>query len=273
MLEVVNELAPARLRELDNFLSFIGIYDDARRLGAFTRLLMRNRALIRGAVGVEAGAGLGTLTEFILRLGCRKIYAVEENGFCCQHLRRKFKAEPRVEVVRERIERFRPRTKIDFLFQELYGGLLLDESLLALERIRFDPGVVIPDGGKILAEEVSFRRLADPTIDSALGRLLEGALVTDLFPYFRFRQPFIFGEWKYRRRRTVHEFTSRPLKKSGVLALGMEVWHGGTRITGTQNCVNWPYVFTPVKPGRLTLSFCYKQGHTRVLSQWRKERS
>ncbi|MDD5347084.1 MAG: rRNA adenine N-6-methyltransferase family protein [Candidatus Omnitrophica bacterium] len=268
MLEIINEVSQKRLRELDNFLSFIGIYEDHRRTQAFTRLLAKNRGLIRGKTGIEAGAGLGIITELLVKLGARKVFAVEENAFCCQFLRKKFKGDPRVEVVHERIERFRPRRSIDFLFQELYGGLLLDESLLALERIKFDPGAVIPDGGAILAEEVSLAQLKDPTVDRTLARLLDDALITDMFPYFRFRAPSVIGTWKFSRRKVDHSLVCKVRGRGGIIALGMEVRHGNARVTGTKECFNWPYSFTPVKSGKFRLSFKYRNGATRVYWKW-----
>ncbi len=266
MLEIVNRLPARSFREIDNFLSFIGIYEDRQRTAALRALITRNRAAIAGKVGVEAGAGLGVLTRALLAAGAKRVYAVEGNAQCAQFLRQRFAAEPRVEVVGEPIERFRPPGgKVDFLFHELYGALLLDESILALERIRFDPGAVFPNGGRLLAQVVPLSRFKDPTITPALLRPLRQALVTDLFANFRFTAPRVAAEWRFKRGARGYVFACRlPACPDGVLALGMQVRHAGHMVTGTQECFNWPYVFTPAAGTKFRLAFSYCRGMTEV---------
>jgi hypothetical protein len=79
-----------------------------------------------------------------------------------------------------------------------------------------------------------------------LLRGLDGALVTDLFPYFKFTEPFVIGEWRFRRQKKRRSYEFSVPRGGEVLVLGMEVWHSGRRISGTQYCDNWSFIATPV---------------------------
>ncbi|MCX7926945.1 MAG: hypothetical protein N2606_02270 [Candidatus Omnitrophica bacterium] len=268
MLEVINEIEREQLRQVEDFLAFIGIYDDYRRTKALKRLLISQKKAISGRVGVEAGAGLGEFTEFLLHLGAQKVYAVEENALCCRLLREKFKHNRRVEVVEEHIEHFHPKEKIDFLFQELYGALLLDENLLSLERIKFKPTLVIPNAGSLLFEEMGFKQLKDPTLTEERIKLLEGVLVSDLFPYFEFRHPKILAQWIFKRGKRDYTFYGKVKLKKGILALGMEIFHNNKVVVGTVGCYNWPYIFTPIVSDKFEISFKYTTQLTQVFWKW-----
>jgi len=265
MFEIVNKLPAKKFQEADEFLNFLGIYEDEKRNQSFSRLIERNGCFIAGRTGVEAGAGLGSLTQVLLDAGAKKVYAVEENSFCAQFLKNRFKSNNKVKVIHDKIENFTPprKEKMQFLFQELYGPLLLDESLLSLEKIKFDPGIVLPDSGLILGEVVRLEDFNDPTITEDIINLLEGTLVTDLFLNFRFKKPFVIGSWQFRKGQRNYSFEAGITKK-GILSLGMEVWHGQRKVSGTGYCFNWPYIFVPVKPGTVNLRFQYSKGLTEV---------
>ncbi len=271
MLEIVNALPQKRASDIDSFLTFIGIYEDKQRTAAFKRLIFAHRGEICGKTVVEAGAGLGIMTEALLAAGAAKVYAVEDNRFCVAALQKKFAKESRVVVVRSRIEDFKPagNEKIHVLFQELYGSLLLDESILALERIGFEPDIVLPDGGRILGQVVTLRGVGDPTLTPDLLRGLDGALVTDLFPYFKFTEPFVIGEWRFRRQKKRRSYEFSVPRGGEVLVLGMEVWHSGRRISGTQYCDNWSFIATPVSGKKARITFAYaREGMTDIFWRW-----
>lgn len=263
MLEIINRLEARKHQSLDEFFTYFGMYEDVRRTRALRGLLGRHRSLIRGRTCVEAGAGLGGMTQTLLKLGARRVYAVEANPSACVYLRARFKDNRRVEVVHSAIERFRPRVPVDFLFQELYGPLLLEESLAALDRLRFKPAAVVPNEGQLLAEFVPMKRLSDPLIDAKVLKLIEGALVTDLVPGFRFRRPRPVLRWKFGSR-TPHRVTLAKGAPGEMLVFGIEIRHNGRRVCGTSDCSNWPYVFTPATRRR-TLSFAYRGGWSEVL--------
>lgn len=268
MLEVLNQLPQERWRQADDFLAFIGIYEDKKREGALKKLLLKNHGFIKGKIGVEAGAGLGNITEFLLELGAKKVFAVEENEFCVKFLRRKFKGKRKVEVIHERIQDFKPPYKVDFLFQELYGSLLLDESLLCLERIKFEPTYVIPDSGCIVGEVLNLEEIGDPVIDKEILKLFKGLLITDLFPNYKFKPTFPIWRWEFKRGRRNYEIRYVLPHKRDLLILGMEIWHQGERIIGSKESSNWPLVFTPIDGREFNLRFEYQKGYTSVYFNW-----
>lgn len=268
MLEILNELPGVQLKQIDDFLSYLGIYDDYKRNQAFVRLIRSNYKLIKNKICVEAGAGLGLIIELLVKLGASKVFAVEENKLCYEFLKQKFKSNPKVTVVYEKIEKFKPPLKIDLLFHELYGPLLLDESILALERIRFKPDLVIPNSGRILIEEVKLKELNDPTINKKMLSFFKGALISDLFPYFHFRKPKILGNWRFQIEKKEYNFKYKIKTSSDLIALGMEIWHQNKRIIGTQDSFNWPYVFTPIVKTGFCLSFKYLKGFSLVYLDW-----
>lgn len=270
MLEVLNKLPGHRAAGIDDFLAFIGIYEDERRNAALKHLLLDNRKLISGKSGVEAGAGLGNITDFLLKLGAKKVFAVEQNSCCVKFLRERFKSERRVSIIQERIERFAlPAGRgADFLFQELYGPLLFDESLLALERIKFDPGIVLPNSGMIYAESARLKDSNDRVINDCIFRQLEGALITDLFPHYKFRRPFIVCKWKFKKGRRVYSFSGKVRGRGDILVLGMQIAHNGRKVAGTADCFNWPYIFAPVKGKEFRIKFTYSRGISETTFDW-----
>ncbi|MEI8176750.1 MAG: hypothetical protein WCG78_07800 [Candidatus Omnitrophota bacterium] len=269
MLEIVNALSRAKLQKIDNFLTYLGIYEDRARTDALKKMLLRHRRDIKGKLCVEAGAGMGDMSRQLLALGPRHLYCVEENALCAEYLTKRFAREKNVTVVHAPIERFRPRAKIDFLFHEFYGPLLLDESLFSLERLSFTPTVVAPDEGYLLAETASIAQMKDRGIDRRILHLLDDALITDLFIGYTFRNPRRILRWKFSEKN--RRAAIARLKKPGeVLILGMEIADRGVRVCGTADCENWPYLFTPVKGDAFRISFSYRGCFSDVSFRWIK---
>jgi predicted RNA methylase len=78
-MDMLNKLPRRRFEEIDELLAFVSIYDDHGRMRALKSLLRANARLIRGALCVEGGCGLGALSIEMAELGARKVYAVEQN--------------------------------------------------------------------------------------------------------------------------------------------------------------------------------------------------
>ena len=66
MLEIVNSLSKSTQIEVENFLIFLGIYEDRVREKRLKRLLRKNLSFIKGKIGVEAGAGSVSYTHLTL---------------------------------------------------------------------------------------------------------------------------------------------------------------------------------------------------------------
>lgn len=267
MLEIINNLGRGKAEGLNNFFSYFGMYEDTNRTRAMKKLLRANSPHIKGKVCVEAGAGLGDTSRLILGLGPKKLFCVEENPLCCKHLKDKFKKDRRIEVVNSKIENFKPKGRINFMFQELYGPMLLDESLLSLERLRFKPDILAPNKGYLLFETVSLKDLDDRLINKQTLGPLNGALITDLFLGYEFKNPKKALRWKFGQK-TASLIKIKPKTRNEILVFGMEIWHNNKRICGTADCENWPYVFTPVKTGKFALSYIYRDCYSDIRFKW-----
>lgn len=267
MLEIVNNLNFKKHTKLDNFMTYFGIYEDKVRAKAIKKLLLANRKNIKYKTCVEAGAGHGEISKLILNLDPKKLYCVEENALSAEYLSRRFKSDKRVKVLNKPIEKFKPAEKIDFLFHEFYGCMLMDESLSGLSRLKFKPVVLAPNEGYLLLETVKLKALKDPVINTDILPLLNDALITDLFLGYKFKNPKRILKWKYGENNKTLAVISVP-KNSEVLVFGMEIWHDNKRICGTRDTHNWPYVFTPVKTRKFRLSFKYNKCFSDVNFRW-----
>jgi hypothetical protein len=63
----------------------------------------------------------------------------------------------RLELVELPLENFQPPGHVHVLAQEVYGQLLYDEDLWVLEKLKFTPDLVLPDGGELRAGVVHSR--------------------------------------------------------------------------------------------------------------------
>ncbi len=266
-MEILNDLPEDELLALDGFLAFLGVYEDEGRLEAFARGL--SRLGVTGGVVVEAGAGLGRLSGVILEtVRPDRLILVEENPYALSVLHRRFGGRKDVEVVPGLVEDFHPPVTVDLLVQELFGPLLYDESLAALERLRFRPRRIFPDRGFLKAQVVPFESLGEEVLDPATFRELAGALVSDLFPDFEAWEP----------QRTVLEWRAFQGLRKGemdladlpgdVVVFGVEVWDGEEKLCDPVRCPNWPFVFTPRVGDRFDLSFAYLGGLSRTEFRW-----
>lgn len=136
MMEILNELPEKKGREIDDFLTFMGIYEDKIRERALKKLLYQNRNLIKDKICVEAGAGFGIFSIYMAELGAKKVYAVEESKIMFRLLKENVKNYRNIIPVNEKIEEFKPEEKVNFLFHEFYGSMLFDESILSLYRLK-----------------------------------------------------------------------------------------------------------------------------------------
>jgi len=263
-MEILNNLPEDKYLEIDDFLAFLGVYEDRKRLGAFERAMKKFRA----KVVVEAGAGLGELAEVLLRtLQPEKLYLIEDNRPAYEYLKRRFGGRSDVEVVKGLIEEWEAPRNVDLLVQEFYGPLLYDESLEALSRLKFTPQEVFPNRGFLRYQVIDLESLDEPVIDRNIWHIFDNVLVSDLFWYFEdYRPQGTVLEWRY------PELLRYDVDLSGlqgdVLILAVEVWHDEKKLCDPASCLNWPFVFTPRLGDRFRLDFSYKDGFTEVFFQW-----
>lgn len=258
-MDILNQLRPRRFRETDDLLAFISIYDDFRRTRSFVSLLRSNKELIRGAVCVEGGCGLGIFSAEMARLGARKVYAVEQNPLLARLARKRFGNLPaqiarRIELVELPLQSFKPPVHVNLLAHEFYGQLLYDEDLYILDRLRFRPDIVLPDGGELWAGVMSSACYRDRFVTSDVIQRLDGVLVSGLFEGESkdLRWPVL--RWKYGEGLSSVNHTFRP-HKGDLLCLGLVVTHKGKRVCEAGQCPNWSYVWTFRRGNSVSLKF------------------
>ncbi len=252
-MDIYSYIPDEEYPKYDGFLSFLGMYEDHRRITNYRRGLKRFRHLIKKKVAVEAGAGFGIFTEYMLKLGASRVYAVEENELMLKLLKKKFANEPRVKIVEGLIEDFEPDEEIDFLVHDFWGSLLYDENLISLERLKFKPKVVFPDRGELRYGVFKLEAFNDKIVTPEVLNLLEGVLVSDLIPTRELPLKNVAYRWKFGR--GLKKAKDALLEDGEVLVFGIKILHGTDEICRSHYCYNWPYIWTKRVGKRFDLTF------------------
>lgn len=254
-MDILNKVSPKRFYDIDSFLAFLSIYEDKARERAYLRLLRASREAIRGAVCVEAGAGLGVMSAEMARLGAKKVYAVEVNPELYQLSMQRLAPFPNVEVVNADIRDFEPREKVDVLVHEFFGQLLYDEDLYALEELRFKPRLVLPDSGALVCGTAFTSDWDDDVIDAAVVKRFDSVIVSGLFDEEGVRPTQEVLTWSAKAGIEGERIVSLSGKKGDLLYFGIEVRHGGKLICRSGVCDNWSFGWTWRKGERFSFAF------------------
>jgi len=268
-MEILNELPEKKRREIDDFLTFIGIYEDKTRERALKKLLYQNRNLIKDKICVEAGAGLGIFSIYMAELGAKKVYAVEESKIMFEFLRENVKNYRNIIPVNEKIEKFKPEEKVDFLFHEFYGSMLFDESIYSLYRLKFKPRHIVPDGGRLWCMFLNEKDILkkDKIYTHKWRRIFKNVLILDLFPWVKFKNHKKIIDWNIKEK-PEREFVVEVNRKADFLVFASEITHKGKSILKTWKAKNWALVFTPKTGNRFFIKFRYLDGYTKVNFRW-----
>jgi SAM-dependent methyltransferase len=267
-MELFNELPDERMQDVEDFLTFIPIYESKRRTISLMRMLKAHRAALRGKVCMEAGAGRGIFAKAMAELGARKVYAVERSGVMFDLLKANTADDPRITSVHEDILDFEPEEPIDVLFHELYGPLVLDETMLLLRELPFEPGLILPDGGRLWAMPLTEAEVqaANPHYEPTWKTALQGALVSELIEGIPFKQTWEVFHWNVADRRT--KFRFKLPAKADFIALCGEITHAGQPVLDMAWTNNWPVIYTPVAGKEFELRFEVEDGFTLVHFTW-----
>ncbi len=267
-MDIVNRLSPRQFRTYDDLLAFLSIYDDRNRLRAYRQLLRAHHHRIRGAVCLEAGCGLGYLSEELLRLGARRVYAVERNRLLFRLARQRLGQCDRLQLFCTDLSTFSPPEPIEVLVHDFYGMMLYDEDLWTLDHLPFQPGLVLPDGGYLMAGLTESSRVCDRTVTPEIFQAFAGVLVSGLFD-----AEDLPGRWHVARWRFGEGLQISPPDLSGepgdVLFFYLSVTHGNKEICRAGYCSNWPYIWTPRIGDHFSLTFQRRSNYgTEVVFRW-----
>jgi len=258
-MDILNQLSPRRFRAVDDLIAFISIYDDARRTRGYRLLLRSHAKQIRNAVCVEGGCGLGIFAAELARLGARKVYAVEQNPLLANLAAQRIAKLPahlarRIELVNLPLQRFKPAERVHVLVHEFFGQLLYDEDLWVLDRLRFKPDLVLPDGGELRAGTLSSTLYRDRFVTPAVIEKLDGALVSGLFEGESrdLREPVL--RWSFGKG-LVHLRHSLSRHRGDLVCMGLVVTHKGKRVCEAGEHGNWSYVWTKRSGNELSFRF------------------
>ncbi len=267
-MDVMNRLDENRFRHVDDLLAFISIYDDEARTQAYLELLRAHAHAIENRVCVEAGCGMGLFSAEMAKLGARKVYAVEQNPLMAAVAREQLRQWPQVEVVEMSIQEFEPGHEVDVLVHEFYGQFLFDEDLAALGDLRFQPGLVLPDGGSLYCSVLPATEYLDDTVTAAALRELQGVLVSGLFAETgdEFQQRAL--SWQYGQPFALRQRIALHGREGDLLAFALEVSHAGRAICRAGECDNWAMVWTPRAGDVCEISFIPDEGGHDIEFSW-----
>lgn len=267
-MELFNELKGQREQDVEDFLTFIPIYESKRRMRSLSALLNRHKRHIEGKVVMEAGAGRGIFSKQMAEMGAKEVLAVEQSEVLYELLGGTVEAYPAVQCHHDDIRDFVPSSQVSLLFHELYGPLVLDETILALRELKFRPDLILPDGGRLWAMPIHEADILqkDPQYEPLWADALQGALISDLLHGIPFRPTWQVFDWDVRSEQTAFEFTLP--EDCDFIALCGEITHQGEGVLKMWWTHNWPVIYTPVGGSRFRLRFKYAGGYTRVYFDW-----
>lgn len=267
-MELFNELKGQREQDVQDFLTFIPIYQSKRRISSLAALLKRHRRQIEGHVVMEAGAGRGIFSKLMAEMGAKEVLAVEQSEVLYELLGGTVENHPTVQCHLEDIREFEPVEPVNLLFHELYGPLVLDETILALRELKFTPGLILPDGGRLWAMPISEADIIakDPQYEPLWADNLQGALISDLITGIPFVPQWQVFDWNVASDQLAFEFELP--EDCDFIALCGEITHQGKCVLNMWWTHNWPVIYTPVAGKRFKLRFRYAGGYTRVYFEW-----
>lgn len=270
-MELFNELPEEREQAVEDFLTFIPIYESKRRFRSLHALLKRNRKWIRGKTCLEAGAGRGLFSKAMADLGAKKVLAVERSATLFEVLQHHLAEVPQAELHAGDIIDFVPKEDVDLLFHEFYGPLVLDETLLVLNELKFAPGMVLPDGGRLWAMPISEAQVleADEHYDPSWKNALSGALVSELFDGIPFKGKWKVFDWQVGDgEKGQISYTFELPEEADFIAFCGEITHQGKHVLDMWWTHNWPVIYTPVAGRSFRIEFDFDGRFTEVYFEW-----
>lgn len=267
-MELFNELKADKAQDIADFLTFIPIYNSTRRYNSLAALLKRYRHAIEGKVVMEAGAARGIFSKLMADLGAEEVLAVERSTTLYEIACASTENYPRIQCHLSDVSDFEPHKPVELLFHEFYGPLVLDETILALKKLSFQPGMILPDGGRLWAMPISEAEILqkDKQYEPAWMDVLEGALISDLITGIPFKPKWQVFDWNIHQDQTEFEFELP--EECDYIAFCGEITHEGKSVLNMWWTHNWPVIYTPAVGKKFSMRFKYIGGFTRVYFDW-----
>lgn len=266
-MDILNELDADHYGEIDDLLAFVSIYDDENRSRGYRRMLYRFRRRLNGAICVEAGCGFGVFSEYLVKRGAKKVYAIEANPHLFQLACERLKDYPQIVMVHRDIRDFQPQEPIDVLVQEFFGQLLYDEDLYALGRLQFTPKYHFPDYAVLMGGCMSSSAIADAVVSPSVLQKLRGVLVSGLFDDSDLKYQFPVVEWRPGKMqfRSVCDISRFP---GDLLFFGLHIYHENHYVCRAGGCDNWSAAWTPRVSDRFELVYLPDDRGMKVRFNW-----
>ena len=267
-MELFNELKTGNAQNITDFLTFIPIYRSTRRYKALAALIKRYRHAIEGKIVMEAGPARGIFSKLMADLGAEEVLAVERSETLFEIACASMENYPTIQCHHADVAEFEPAQPVELLFHEFYGPLVLDETILSLKKLRFKPGTILPDGGRLWAMPISEAEILekDKQYEPAWMDILEGALISDLITGIPFKPVWKVFDWNLAQEETTFEFELP--EECDFIALCGEITHEGKKVLDMWWTHNWPVIYTPVCGRKFSIRFKYIDGFTRVYFDW-----
>lgn len=267
-MELFNELKSDKSQDVTDFLTFIPIYRSTRRYKSLAALIKRYRHAIEGKTVMEAGAGRGIFSQLMAELGAKEVLAIERSKTLYALAKEGAENHPTIECHLSDVSNFETEKQVDLLFHEFYGPLVLDETMLALRKLRFEPGIILPDGGKLWAMPISEADILakDKQYEPVWKDILQGALISDLISGIPFKPAWEVFDWDVHSEQTAFEFEIP--EACDFIAFCGEITHEGKSVLNMWWTHNWPVIYTPVAGKKFSMRFKYIGGFTRVYFEW-----
>lgn len=265
----LNKLKTKKFYKTQGLLSTVDRFRDKRREKAIRHLLRDNKELIKGSICIDAGCGLGYHTEYLLKLGASKVYAVEPNSYLNKLSRKHLKDKSdKIVFVNCSLNEFDPGEPVDLLFHDFFGPLLYDQELFMLESLKFNPRHVIPNGGRLLCGTVNVEELHDPVVHIDLIKKLKNTLVSNFFDKTNLPLDFEICRYRYGEGIIKPNIIDVSEYYGNLLYFGVEVTHLDKPIFNAGSVNNYPYVWTYRHDNLFILNFEQRLGQIDVHFEW-----
>ena len=268
-MDIMNNISDHRYEEVDDLLAFVSIYDDKNRTKAYKKMLKNNKDKIIGKVCVEAGCGFGIFSEYLAQLGASKVYAVERNPLLFEQAKQRLTKYSNIELVQSDIRDFSPDVPVNVLVHELFGQLLYDEDLFALEGLLFSPTHFFPNKAILTGGCIDSQQLVDETVTTNVLKQLDGCLVSGLFDENGLDLDFPVMSWEPANSRFSGKVDISN-RTGDLLYFGLQIFHDDELICTAGPCDNWSFVWTPRTVDQFTLEFKRAERGMDVFFTWQK---